>query len=139
MNEKPRTGLPQSGPLPQPTNPAEARAALKAEAFPAPGINAVTLTALEFTSVCPKTGQPDFSTVTIEYVPDKLCLESRSLKYYLWSYRDVGAFCETIAGRIADDIAAAITPRSLVVRVAQNVRGGIAITAVAERGGVARK
>lgn len=134
MSKEPPSRLPASGPLPEPSEPGEARAALKAEAFPAPAVQAVTMTALEFTSVCPKTGQPDFGSVTIEYSPRDLCIESRSLKYYLWSYRHVGAFCEALAARIADDIVAAIAPKSLVVRVAQNVRGGIAITAVAERG-----
>ncbi len=87
----------------------------------------------EFTSQCPITGQPDFGTVTIEYSPRDRCIESKSLKYYLWSYRNVGAFCEALAARIADDIVAAIEPRHLKVTVDQNARGGIAITAVAER------
>ncbi|MDP3938584.1 MAG: preQ(1) synthase [Deltaproteobacteria bacterium] len=132
--------MPRAGPLPRPAHPDEAKRSLKSEAFHAAGVQIVTLTAVEFTSVCPKTGQPDFGSVTIEYSPRKLCLESRSLKYYLWSYRQVGAYCETIAGRIADDIALAISPRTLVVRVSQNVRGGITITAAAERrGGRARR
>ena len=134
MSQKPPSPLPATGPLPEPSNPDEARAALKSEAFPAPTVQQITLTALEFTSVCPKTGQPDFGSVTIEYAPRQLCIESKSLKYYLWSYRNVGAFCEALAARIADDIVAAIAPRSLVVTVEQNVRGGIAIAAVAERG-----
>jgi 7-cyano-7-deazaguanine reductase len=135
MIQEPGSRLPAKGPLPEPRNPEEARSALKSEAFPAPGVQTVTLTALEFTSVCPKTGQPDFGTVTIEYSPRDLCIESKSLKYYLWSYRDVGAFCEALAARIADDIVAAIAPKSLKVTVDQNARGGIAITAVAERQG----
>ena len=132
---RPRTTIRRAGPLPRPAHPDQARPSLTSEAFRAAGVQIVTLTAVEFTSVCPKTGQPDFGSVTIEYSPRQLCLESRSLKYYLWSYRQVGAYCETIAGRIADDIALAIAPRSLVVRVSQNVRGGIAITAVAKRRG----
>ena len=135
MSPETPSRLPATGPLPQPSDPDQARAALKAEAFPAPAVQAVTLIATEFTSICPKTGQPDFGAVTIEYTPGRLCLESKALKYYLWSYRNVGAFCEALAARIADDIVAAIAPQRLKVTVEQNVRGGIAITAVAERGG----
>ena len=125
--------LPPRGPLPRPQSPEEAREVLRAEAFPAPAVQAVTLTALEFTSLCPRTGQPDFGTVTIEYVPDRLCLESKSVKYYLWSYREVGSFCEQLAARIADDVLYAIAPQRVTVRVHQNVRGGIALVALAER------
>jgi 7-cyano-7-deazaguanine reductase len=72
--------------------------------------------------------------VVIEYTPAKQCLESKALKFYLWSYRDEGAFCESLAARIADDIVHAIAPKSLKVQVNQNVRGGIALFAVAIRG-----
>ncbi len=126
--------LPLTGPLPRPSNPGEAREYLKAEAFPAPNVQTVTLTATEFTSICPRTGQPDFGSVTIEYTPGERCLESKALKYYLWSYRDEGAFCETLASRIADDIVYAIQPKALRVQLNQNVRGGIALVAVAVRG-----
>jgi len=126
--------LPQSGPLPRPTNPADAREYLKTEAFPAPAVARVTLTAVEFTSICPRTGQPDFGSVVVEYTPGERCLESKSLKFYLWSYREEGAFCESLAARIADDIVYAIRPRSLRVTVNQNVRGGIALVAEARRG-----
>ena len=125
--------LPVSGSLPRPDNPDQARDALRAEAFPAPNVQTVALVGTEFTSVCPRTGQPDFGTVEIEYTPAERCLESRSLKYYLWSYRDTPAFCEALAARIADDIVAAIAPRHLTVRVHQNIRGGIALTATAVR------
>ncbi|HXV85176.1 MAG TPA: preQ(1) synthase [Gemmatimonadales bacterium] len=126
--------LPARGPLPRPGSPAEAREALRAEAFPSPNVQRITLVGTEFTSVCPRTGQPDFGGVVIEYVPGDKCLESRALKYYLWSYRDEGAFCETLAGRIADDVVYAVRPAWVKVRVHQNVRGGIAIVAEAERG-----
>ena len=126
--------LPRTGPLPRPASPAEAREYLKSEAFPAPNVQSVTLAATEFTSICPKTGQPDFGTVTIEYTPGERCLESKALKFYLWSYRDEGAFCESLAARIADDVVYAIAPRTLRVQVNQNVRGGIALLAVAVRG-----
>ena len=126
--------LPRTGSLPRPSNPAEAREYLKAEAFTAPNVQTVTLTATEFTSICPRTGQPDFGTVAVEYTPGERCLESRALKFYLWSYRDEGAFCESLAARIADDIVYAIRPKALKVQVHQNVRGGIALVAMAVRG-----
>ncbi len=106
---------------------------LRAEALPAPDVLSVTLHGTEFTSICPRTGQPDFGTVTVEYAPDRHCIESKAFKYYLWSFRDEGAFCENLAARIADDIVYAIAPRAVTVRVAQNVRGGIAIVAEARR------
>jgi 7-cyano-7-deazaguanine reductase len=127
------TPLPPTGPLPRPTSPAEAREVLKQESFPAPDVQRIHLEATEFTSICPRTGQPDFGTVEIEYEPAARCLESKAVKYYLWSYREEGAFCETLAARIADDVVYAIAPRRLVVRVRQNVRGGIALVAQAER------
>ena len=130
---KPKS-FPKTGPLPRPTSPAEAREVLKAEAFAAPDVQVVTLEAQEFTSLCPKTGQPDFGTVEVEYAPGARCLESKAFKYYLWSFRDQGAFCESLAARIADDIVYAIAPRGVRVTVRQNVRGGIAIVAEAERG-----
>src|SRR5438045_1802401 len=126
--------LPQTGPLPRPENPGAAREVLKAEAFPAPAVQEVTLSAMEFTSICPRTGQPDFGSVIISYVPGRVCLESKAVKYYLWSFRDEGAFCESLAARIADDVVYAIAPQRVRVQVNQNVRGGIAIVAVAERG-----
>src|SRR5258706_16361430 len=96
--------LPKTGPLPRPESPEAAREALKAEDFPAPAVQEVTLSAMEFTSICPRTGQPDFGSVIISYVPARLCLESKAAKYYLWSFRDEGALCESLAARIADDV-----------------------------------
>ena len=125
--------LPRQGPLPEPTGPEEARKLLRSEAFPAPGVQRVVLEATEFTSICPRSGQPDFGSVLIEYSPRDRCLESKALKVYLWSYRDEPAFCETLAARIADDVVDAIAPTSVRVEVRQNVRGGIGIVAVAER------
>jgi 7-cyano-7-deazaguanine reductase len=112
---------------------------LRAEAFPSPDAQEVTLAATEFTSICPRTGQPDFGSVVITYRPARRCLESKALKYYLWSYRDEGAFCESLAARIADDVVFAIRPRFVRVEVHQNVRGGIAIVAVAERGSAGKR
>jgi 7-cyano-7-deazaguanine reductase len=130
---KPRP-FPKTGPLPRPESPEEAREVLKGEAFPAPDVQEVSLTAMEFTSICPRTGQPDFGSVQITYTPKERCLESKALKYYLWSFRDEGAFCESLAARIADDVIYAIQPMQVRVQVNQNVRGGIGIVAVAERG-----
>ena len=126
--------LPRTGPLPRPSGLTEARDYLKAEAFAAPAVQSVVFTATEFTSICPRTGQPDFGSVVIEYTPADLCLESKALKFYLWSYRDEGAFCEALAARIADDIVDAIQPQRVRVAVHQNVRGGIALVATAVRG-----
>ncbi len=79
----------------------------------------------EFTSVCPLTGQPDFATVRIAYVPDASIVELKSLKFYLWSYRDEGAFHEDVTNRILDDLVAAIAPRRMSVVTDWLVRGGI--------------
>ncbi len=79
----------------------------------------------EFTCLCPLTGQPDFAHFRITYVPDKLCVELKSLKLYLWSYRDEGAFHEKVTNRILDDLVAAVQPRSMTVRGEWFVRGGI--------------
>ena len=107
---------------------------LKAEAFAAPSVQLVTMTGTEFTSICPKTGQPDFGTVIIEYVPRERCIESKALKYYLWSYRNEGAFHEKVTNQIADDLIAAIAPRKLRVEGDFAVRGGIRTTVVVEHG-----
>lgn len=86
----------------------------------------------EFTCLCPKTGQPDFATLHIDYVPDGLCIELKSLKLYIWSYRQEGAFHEAVTNRILDDLVAACAPRFLRIRAEFNVRGGISTTVVAE-------
>jgi 7-cyano-7-deazaguanine reductase len=127
--------IPLSGPLPTPSSPTEARDVLKASAFDAPDVQSITMEATEFTALCPRTGQPDFGTVTIEYIPADFCIESKSLKYYLWSYRNEGVFCEGIAAQIADDVMYAIRPKAVEVEVTQNIRGGIGIVARAVRGG----
>jgi len=85
----------------------------------------------ENTCLCPKTGQPDFATILVEYVPDQLCVELKSWKLYLWSYRDEGAFHEAVTNQILDDLVAAIAPRRLRVEGAFKVRGGITTTIVA--------
>jgi 7-cyano-7-deazaguanine reductase len=86
----------------------------------------------EFTCLCPKTGQPDFATVRVEYVPDRLCVELKSWKLYLWSYRNEGAFHEAVTNRILDDLVAAVHPRRARVEGDFNIRGGIHTTVVAE-------
>jgi 7-cyano-7-deazaguanine reductase len=86
----------------------------------------------EFTCLCPKTGQPDFATIRIEYVPDQTCVELKSLKLYLWSYRDQGAFHEAVTNGILDDLVAAVAPRRMRVEGDFNIRGGIHTTVVVE-------
>ena len=87
----------------------------------------------EFTCLCPRTGQPDFATLDLEYVPDKLCVELKSLKLYIWSFRNRGAFHEAVTNEIADHLESALRPRFLRLTARFNVRGGIATTVVAER------
>jgi 7-cyano-7-deazaguanine reductase len=79
----------------------------------------------EFTCLCPMTGQPDFATISIDYVPDELCVELKSLKLYLWSYRNEGAFHEAVTNQICDDLVAAVSPRSVTVVGKFWIRGGI--------------
>jgi len=86
----------------------------------------------EFTSVCPKTGQPDFGKITIRYVPHELCIELKSLKLYLWSYRNEGVFYEKVVNRVLDDLVAACQPRKMEVVGEFNVRGGIGTTVTAK-------
>jgi 7-cyano-7-deazaguanine reductase len=92
----------------------------------------VTFLCPEFTSLCPITGQPDFGTVTIRYVPDRLCLESKSLKLYLFSFRNAGAFHESVVNRVLDDVRKAIKPRQLIVSGEFRARGGISISVEAQ-------
>lgn len=86
----------------------------------------------EFTCLCPKTGQPDFATINIEYVPNLRCVELKSLKLYIWSFRDEGAFHEAVTNRILDDLARACEPHFMRITAEFNVRGGIYTTVVAE-------
>lgn len=86
----------------------------------------------EFTCLCPKTGQPDFAEMILEYVPDKSCLELKALKIYIWSFRDEGAFHEAVTNRILNDLRDACAPRFMRLTAEFNVRGGIYTTVVAE-------
>ena len=89
-------------------------------------------TAPEFTSLCPKTGQPDFATIVVEYIPDKLCIELKSLKLYLNSYRDDGIYFESVTNKILDDLVKVCKPRYMLVTAEFNVRGGISSVIEAE-------
>ena len=86
----------------------------------------------EFTCLCPKTGQPDFGTLNIEYVPQDRCIELKSLKLYVWSFREEGAFHEAVTNRILDDLVKACAPRFMRLTAEFNVRGGIYTSVVAE-------
>ena len=101
------------------------------ETFPNPGVSEVEMTSDELTAICPVTSQPDLYTATIAYRPRELCLESKSLKLYLARFRNEGVFCEALAVRIRDDVAAALEVDADAVRVTlrQKARGGITITA----------
>jgi len=101
------------------------------ESFPNPGVTRVEMTSDELAAICPVTGQPDLYTATIEYEPDSLCIESKSLKLYLMTFRNEGAFCEALAVRIRDDVAEALQLPAARVHVSlrQKPRGGITIVA----------
>ncbi|MDX1593453.1 MAG: preQ(1) synthase [Gammaproteobacteria bacterium] len=86
----------------------------------------------EFTCLCPKTGQPDFATLHLEYVPERSCIELKALKLYVWSFRDQGAFHEAVTNRILDDLVAACDPRFMRLTAEFNVRGGLYTHVVAE-------
>ncbi|HTX73478.1 MAG TPA: preQ(1) synthase [Rectinemataceae bacterium] len=102
------------------------------EVFPTPAnVKKVVLESDEVTSLCPVTGQPDWETVRIEFEPGPYCIESKSLKLYLWSFREEGEFCEALAAKIAQDVYEACSPKNVVVSVSQKPRGGITIFAEA--------
>ncbi|MDX1662485.1 MAG: preQ(1) synthase [Candidatus Promineifilaceae bacterium] len=103
------------------------------DTFPAPRhVSTVRFTSEELTSFCPVTEQPDFNRVEIEYRPDELCVESKSLKLYLWSFREERIFGETLASTIAQDLVDVLRPHMCKVKLIQNIRGGMQLTAVAE-------
>ncbi|SMN02227.1 NADPH dependent preQ0 reductase [uncultured Candidatus Thioglobus sp.] len=86
----------------------------------------------EFTCLCPKTGQPDFATLHLEYIADKSCVELKSFKMYIWSFRDEGAFHEAVTNQILEDLVAVTNPRFMRLKAIFNVRGGVYTTIVAE-------
>ncbi len=86
----------------------------------------------EFTCLCPKTAQPDFATLYLDYIPDKKCIELKALKIYIWSYRDTGAFHEAVTNQILQDLAAACEPRYMRLKAEFYVRGGIYTSVIAE-------
>ena len=105
------------------------------ETFPNPKVGRdfhIHMEVPEFTCLCPKTGQPDFATIHVEYVPDEKVVESKSFKLYLWSYRNEGAFHEHVVNRILDDLVGVLDPHWCLVRGIFNIRGGIGITVEAE-------
>ena len=100
---------------------------------PEPGRDyTIRISVPEFTCLCPKTGQPDFATLEIEYVPNQSCVELKALKMYVWSFRDEGAFHEAVTNRILEDLVAACEPRFMRLTAEFNVRGGIYTTVVVE-------
>jgi 7-cyano-7-deazaguanine reductase len=100
---------------------------------PSPGRDyRIQMTLPEFTCLCPLTGQPDFATLELEYVPDHLCVELKSLKLYVWSFRGEGAFHEAVTNRILEDLVRATRPRFMRLTARFNMRGGIATVIVAE-------
>ena len=105
------------------------------ETFPNPSERDYTIRMQipEFTCLCPKTGQPDFATLDLEYVPDQRCVELKSLKLYIWSFRDRGTFHEAVTNEIADHLTKEMDPRFLRLTARFNVRGGIYTTVVVER------
>lgn len=106
------------------------------ETFPNPSPErdyTIRMTMPEFTCLCPKTGQPDFATLKLEYVPDRLCIELKSLKLYLWSFRNRGCFHEAVTNEILGLLAGSVTPRFMRLTAEFFVRGGIYTTVVAEQ------
>ncbi len=116
--------------IPMPSKPAKSL-----ETFPNPASHRdyqIHMEIPEFTCLCPKTGQPDFAVLTLDYIADKLCVELKSLKLYIWSFRDEGHFHEDVTNRILDDLVAAIKPRFMRLTARFYVRGGIFTNVVAE-------
>jgi len=107
----------------------------KLETFPNPNINkdyTIKITLPEFTCLCPKTGQPDFAKLFLEYVPNSDCVELKSLKMYIWSFRDEGAFHEAVTNQILNDLVIAINPKYMKLKAVFNVRGGVYTTVVCD-------
>lgn len=113
--------------------PSEPSQQLETFPNPSPGRDyTIRMRIPEFTCLCPRTGQPDFATLYLDYVPDRLCVELKSLKLYIWSFRNEGTFHEAVTNRILDDLASACAPRFMRLTAEFYVRGGIYTTVVAE-------
>ena len=113
--------------------PAQSPRSLKSFANPAPAREyLIHMEIPEFTCLCPMTGQPDFATLVLDYIPDRKCVELKSLKLYIWSYRDQGAYHEAVTNRILEDLVRALAPRFMRLTARFYVRGGIFTTIVAE-------
>jgi 7-cyano-7-deazaguanine reductase len=124
------TEFPEKIPAIMPSKP---RRALETFANPFPARDyRIHMEIPEFTCLCPRTGQPDFATLTLDYVPDRRCVELKSLKLYVWSYRNEGGFHEAVTNKILEDLARATRPRYMRLAARFNVRGGITTTVVAE-------
>jgi len=111
------------------------QASKELETFPNPNVErdyTICIETSEFTCLCPKTGQPDFAVINIEYIADLLCIELKSLKLYMWSFREEGAFHEAVTNQILGDLVAACKPRFMRLTGKFNVRGGIYTTVVVE-------
>ena len=116
-----------------PKKPAKPRKILETFANPKPGRDyTIRMRIPEFTCLCPKTGQPDFATLYLEYVADKACIELKSLKLYVWSFRNEGHFHEDVTNRMLDDLVKALAPRYMRLTAVFNVRGGIYTHVAAE-------
>jgi 7-cyano-7-deazaguanine reductase len=113
--------------------PAQPSTDLETFPNPEPADYTIRIEMPEFTCLCPRSGQPDFATLVLEYVPDRLCVELKSLKLYIWSFRDRGAFHEAVTNEIASHIAHATQPRFLRLTARFNVRGGITTSVITER------
>lgn len=106
------------------------------ETFPNPNPErdyTIIHTAPEFTSLCPKTGQPDFATIVLEYIPDKICIELKSYKFYLQSFRNEGIYFEAVTNRILNDLSKVCKPRYMKITARFNTRGGISSEIIAEQ------
>lgn len=113
--------------------PSQPSTRLETFANPKPGRDyRIQMKIPEFTCLCPITGQPDFATISIEYIPDRLCIELKSIKLYMWSYRDEGAFHEAVTNKILDDMVLACSPKYMKITADFNVRGGIYTSVVVE-------
>ena len=116
-------------------NPGKTKPSKALETFPNPNVErdyGIHMENPEYTCICPKTGQPDFATLYLDYIPDRLCVELKSLKLYVWSFRNEGAFHEAVTNEMLDHLVAATSPRYMRLKAEFWVRGGIYTTVIAE-------